>query len=100
MTLSDHEQLALERISIELAADDPRLAATLATEGWNAKRWPRLAMATLMFVTGAAMQGFAILIPRAITGGTFVVSLLGYFVMFAAALLWCNAPPRPRRYRR
>jgi hypothetical protein len=98
MALSYREQLALERIAIELAAEDPRLATTLAAEGWSAKCWPRRVAAMVMFVTGAAMLGFAILVPPSIAGGIFAVSILGYFIMFAAALLWsrrpaCDAPP-------
>lgn len=53
----------------------------------------------VIFVAGVAMQACAILIPRSITGATLVVSVLGYLVMFGAAMLWFRRSPlRLRRF--
>jgi O-antigen/teichoic acid export membrane protein len=57
-------------------------------------------VAAVVFVAGMAMLACAILIPRSIVGGIAAVSVLGYLVMFSAALMWCKAPlRRPRRSR-
>lgn len=98
MALSHREQRALEQIAIELSADDPRLATTLA-RGRAATRWRQRTAAALLFVAGMAMQASAILIPRSVTGGVFGVSLLGYFVMFSAALLFCKRSSARRFHR-
>jgi peptidoglycan/LPS O-acetylase OafA/YrhL len=97
MALSHHEQRALERIAVELYTEDPRLVAALAYNGWAFAKWRQRIAAFVMFMAGMAMLACAILIPRSIPGGVFVVSVLGYMVMFCAALRWCNAPRLPRR---
>ncbi|WP_165774203.1 DUF3040 domain-containing protein [Mycolicibacterium sphagni] len=103
MALSHHERRALELIAVEMSEQDPQLALSLARDGWIPRRkWQRMAAAA-MFVTGMAMQACAIFVPPSITGGILAVSVLGYVVMFYAALLWCKAPqrhPRRPRYRR
>ena len=97
MALSHHEQRALEQIAVELYTEDPRLASALADNGWPSAKLRQRIAALVMFMAGMAMLACAILIPRAITGGVFVVSVLGYVVMFWATLRWCNAPRLPRR---
>jgi hypothetical protein len=49
-----------------------------------------------------SMLAGAILVPPSVPGGMWAVSLLGYAVMFGAALLWCKRPPwrRPRGIKR
>jgi hypothetical protein len=97
MALSHHEQRALERIAVELHADDPRLAAALAHDGWTKTRRRQRLAAAALFIAGMAMLACAIFVPPSIAGGIFAVSVLGYLVMFGAALMWCKGPPRPRR---
>lgn len=93
MALSHHEQRALERIAADLHAEDHWLASTLAHDGWTATRWQRLA-AAVMFMVGMAMLASAIFVPRFIPFGILTVSILGYLVMFNAALRWFKGPPR------
>ena len=97
MALSHHEQRALEQIAVELYTEDPRLASALADNGWVSGKWRQRIAALVMFMAGMAMLACAILIPRSIPGGVLVVSVLGYVVMFWAALRWCNAPRLRRR---
>ncbi len=96
MSLSHYEQWRLERIAVELYVEDPWLASTLTRDGWTARRRRQRIAAAAIFVVGMSMLACAVLIPRTVTGGIFVVSVLGYVVMFGAALLWCNGPLRPR----
>jgi hypothetical protein len=97
MALSHHEQRALEQIAVDLCADDPRLASVLV-RGYAATRRRQRMAAAVMFVAGMTMQASAILIPRSIAGGVFGVTVLGYVVMFSAALVWCKGPSRRWRH--
>ena len=94
MVLSEHEQQALERIAIELCADDPRLAGKLADgiRSHKSRRRPRIG-AAVIFAAGLAMMTGAVLVPREIAGGVFAVAVFGYLTMFSAALRWFTAPP-------
>jgi hypothetical protein len=98
MALSHHEQQALDRIEIELLAEDPRLASGLAHDLWTVRRMRHRLFAAVAFGAGMAMMTSAILIPHDTTiGGVLAVCVLAYLVMAFAALWWCNGPFRPRR---
>jgi len=99
MSLSHHERSALERIAVELHGEDPWLASTLTRDGWITSRRRQRIAAVGIFVVGAAMLASGIFIPPSIPAGTFMVSVLGYVVMFGAAVGWCYAPIRRRRLR-
>jgi hypothetical protein len=77
MALSHHEPRALERIAVDLSAEDPWLASTLAHDGWNATRWPQRLSAAVLFVVGMPTLASAIFVPHSIPGGIFAVSILG-----------------------
>jgi hypothetical protein len=56
-----------------------------------------------MFMVGMAMLISAVFVPRSVPGGIFTASILGYLIMFDAALRWLRAPLRRRqlvRFRR
>ncbi len=90
MALSRYEQRALDEIAIDLYAQDRRLASRLADDGWLARsRLQRLA-ASALFVFGFMLLAGGILVPHSFITGILAVSILGYIVMFAAALLWCR----------
>ncbi len=92
MTLSHHEQRALEQIAVELYTEDPQLAAALADDGWVSTKWWQRVLVLVTFIAGMTMLAFAVLIPRSIPGGVFIGSALGYLIMFRAALWWCDVP--------
>ena len=98
MTLSHHEQRALERIAVDLRTEDPWLASTLAHDGWIVTKWQQRLAAATMFIVGMAMMAGAIFVSKCIPGGVLIVSVLGYLVMFDAALRWFAGPVR-RRHR-
>lgn len=94
MVLSEHEQQALERIAIDLCADDPRLAGKLTNGVWShTSRRRRRIGAAVIFTAGLAMMTGAVLVPRGIAGGVFAVAVFGYLTMFSAALRWFTPPP-------
>ena len=89
MALSRYEQRALDAIALELYAQDRRLASQLAHDGRLTRTWRQRLAASTLFVVGATMLMCAIFVPHNFIAGMFAVSILGYLVMFAAAMWWC-----------
>ncbi|WP_166654960.1 MULTISPECIES: DUF3040 domain-containing protein [Mycobacteriaceae] len=92
MTLSNREQQAFEQIAEELYAKAPRLDPTRVRDRATAPTRRQRILAGLVMVVGASMMMGAVLVPKTIPGGLFALALLGYCVMFGAALLWCGRP--------
>lgn len=96
MALSQHEQRALEQLAAALTSEDPDFASTLATGVRPTPSRRQRALSTAAFAIGLVMLTFAIFVPARIEGGILAVSVLGYLVMFAAALSWFERAPLRR----
>lgn len=100
MSLSHHEQRALDQIAADLCGEDPWLASTLAGDGWSVRSWRRRLTAAVMFIAGLAMLSCAIFVSHSIPGGVLITAVLGYLIMFHAALRWFTRPLPRRRWRK
>jgi VIT1/CCC1 family predicted Fe2+/Mn2+ transporter len=95
LTLSHHEQQALDEISAALRSEDPRLAAKLRGDGRTFTRAWHQVSAGLAFLVGSTALLLAVLVPhRTTTAGVMAVSILAYLVMFGAAYALVNPLPR------
>ncbi|MGC4934959.1 DUF3040 domain-containing protein [Gordonia sp. DT30] len=93
MPLSEHEQRMLEEIESALYAEDPKFASSVTRRRLGRSTGRRRLQAAVVFVIGLAL-----LVVGPITGldvgGFPILSLIGFLVMFAAALLalWGGRP--------
>ena len=79
MALSDEEQRLLEQMEAALAAEDPKLVNTLRGTGVRRVHRRRAAIAGVGFFAGLALLIAGISV-------TWVLSVLGFIVMVAAAV--------------
>ncbi|RPA63449.1 DUF3040 domain-containing protein [Gordonia oryzae] len=100
MPLSEHEQRMLEEIESALYAEDPKFASSVSRRRLGRASGRRRIQAVVVFVFGLALLIVGPVIGLDV-GGFPILSLVGFLVMFAAALLalWGGLPgkgaPRP-----
>lgn len=93
MPLSEHEQRMLEEIESALYAEDPKFASNVKRRRLGRSSGRRRVQAAAIFVIGLVLLVVGPIIGISI-GGFPIVSLIGFLVMFAAALLavWGGLP--------
>jgi hypothetical protein len=85
MPLSEQEQALLDQLEATLAAEDPRLAATLTTgSARGVGRWVVAGVCVVLGIAGL-VAGVAL--------GWWWLSVLGFVVMFAGVAFALLAPP-------
>ncbi|WLP90393.1 DUF3040 domain-containing protein [Gordonia sp. NB41Y] len=93
MPLSEHEQRMLEEIESALYAEDPKFASSVTRRRLGRSPGRRRVQAAVVFVVGLVLLVVGPIIGLTV-GGFPIVSLVGFLVMFAAALLalWGGTP--------
>lgn len=93
MPLSEHEQRMLEEIESALYAEDPKFASSVTRRRLGRSTGRRRIQAAVVFVLGLALLIVGPIIGLDV-GGFPILSLVGFLVMFAAALLalWGGLP--------
>jgi len=89
MPLSEHEQRLLEQIERALYAEDPKFASTVRGARLHPSRRRRL-QGIVLFVVGIALLICGLLVPLRLLAIQ-VVSVVGFLVMFAGAVLFWAA---------
>lgn len=87
MPLSEHEQRMLDEIESALYAEDPKFASAVrGRHAWAPSARRRL-QALVILLVGLALLIVGVAIPVLRPGGFPVVSLIGFVVMFAGAVM-------------
>ena len=91
MPLSEHEQRLLDQIERELYAEDPKFASTVRGKKLRGPAKRRRIEGIAVFVIGVALLVLGVAAVRLQVGGVPLVSVFGFLVMFAGALLTLHA---------
>lgn len=93
MPLSEHEQRMLEEIESALYAEDPKFASSVTRRRLGRSTGRRRIQAAVVFVLGLTLLIVGPIVGLNV-GGFPILSLVGFLVMFAAALLalWGGFP--------
>ncbi|MFC0313807.1 DUF3040 domain-containing protein [Gordonia phosphorivorans] len=91
MPLSEHEQRMLDEIESALYAEDPKFVSSVSRQRVGRPNARRQWQAALLLVLGLAMLVGGLMIDVQI-GELKIISLLGFFVMFAGGLLLLLGP--------
>ena len=86
MPLSENEQRLLEQIERGLLADDPKFADKVRSTDPRHRAVRRGALAVALFLAGVAIMVFG-LVSKIAPGGVPLLGILGFVVMFGAAVL-------------
>ncbi|GAA0220251.1 MULTISPECIES: DUF3040 domain-containing protein [Cryptosporangium] len=86
MPLSENEQRLLEQIERGLLADDPKFADKVRSTDPRHRAVRRGALAVALFLVGVAIMVFG-LVSKIAPGGVPLLGILGFVVMFGAAVL-------------
>jgi hypothetical protein len=84
--LSENEQRLLEQIERGLLADDPKFADKVRSTDPRHRAVRRAALAVMLFLVGVATMVFG-LVARITPGGVPLLGILGFVVMFLAAVV-------------
>jgi len=84
--LSENEQRLLEQIERGLLADDPKFADKVRSTDPRHRAVRRGALAVALFLVGVAIMVFG-LVSKIAPGGVPLLGILGFVVMFGAAVL-------------
>jgi len=87
MPLSEHEQRLLEQIERALYAEDPKFASTVRGGRFRKPARRRRAQGVALFVLGLVLLVVGVAVKALWLGGVPAVSVLGFLVMLAGALL-------------
>jgi len=90
MPLSEHEQRLLDQIERSLLDEDPKFASAVRASDPRKHAWRRVVLASLIFLCGVAVMLFG-LVANVTPGGVPVLGLVGFVIMFSAALLAAQA---------
>ncbi|MFZ2512496.1 MAG: DUF3040 domain-containing protein [Gordonia sp. (in: high G+C Gram-positive bacteria)] len=91
MPLSEHEQRMLDEIESALYAEDPKFVSSVSKQRPGRPNARRRWQAALLLLVGLALLVGGLMVPVAI-GELKVVSLVGFFVMFAGGLVLLLGP--------
>lgn len=86
MPLSEHEQRLLEQIERQLLAEDPKFASTVRNTDPRHHALRRVAFAVTLALIGVVLMVFGVT-AKFMPAGIPVLGILGFLVMFAAAVL-------------
>jgi hypothetical protein len=84
--LSEHEQRLLEQIERALLAEDPKFASTVRATDPRHYALRRVVFAAILVFVGVGLMVFG-LVQNVTPGGIPVLGILGFVVMFGAAVL-------------
>jgi len=87
MPLSEHEQRLLEQIERALYAEDPKFASNVRGGRFRKPVRRRRAQGVALFVLGLVLLVVGVAVRSLWLGSVPVVSVLGFLVMLAGALL-------------
>lgn len=87
MPLSEHEQRLLEQIERALYAEDPKFASNVRGGRFRRPVRRRRAQGVALFVLGLVLLVVGVAVRSLWLGSVPVVSVLGFLVMLAGALL-------------
>ena len=93
MPLSEHEQRMLDEIESALYAEDPKFASAVRGRHVWAPNARRRLQALVILLVGLAMLIVGVAVPVLRIGGFPVVSLVGFIVMFAGAVMMMLGTP-------
>lgn len=96
MPLSENEQRLLEQIERGLLADDPKFADKVRSTDPHHRAIRRVVLAVVLFLIGVGLMVFG-LVSRIAPAGVPVVGILGFAVMFGAAVLGVQSYRRAGR---
>ena len=96
MPLSEHEQRLLEQIERALLAEDPKFASTVRATDPRHYALRRVVFAVVLLLVGVGLMVFG-LVTKFAPGGVPVLGILGFVVMFGAAVLGVQSYRRAGR---
>lgn len=96
MPLSEHEQRLLEQIERALLAEDPKFASTVRATDPRHYALRRVVFAVLLLLVGVGLMVFG-LVTNFAPAGIPVLGILGFVVMFGAAVLGVHSYRRAGR---
>ncbi|WP_433798322.1 DUF3040 domain-containing protein [Actinomycetospora sp. CA-084318] len=92
MPLSEHEQRLLDQIERALYAEDPKFASTVRGGRLRRPSRRRRIQGVVLFVVGVVALVMGLVFIQALSPGGFpVVSVIGFLMMFAGAVLAITA---------
>lgn len=91
MPLSEHEQRMLDEIESALYAEDPKFVSSVSKQRVGRPGARRQWQAALLFIVGLALLVGGLMVDVQI-GELKILSLVGFFVMFAGGLLLVLSP--------
>jgi hypothetical protein len=94
--LSEHEQRLLEQIERALLAEDPKFASTVRATDPRHYALRRVVFAAILLFVGVGLMVFG-LVKNIAPGGIPVLGILGFVVMFGAAVLGVQSYRRAGR---
>jgi hypothetical protein len=94
--LSEHEQRLLEQIERALLAEDPKFASTVRATDPRHYALRRVVFAAVLVFVGVGLMVFG-LVKNIAPGGIPVLGILGFIVMFSAAVLGVQSYRRAGR---
>lgn len=86
MPLSEHEQRMLDQIESALYAEDPKFASSVRGGRLGATSGRRRLQGAALFCVGFAMLVIGVAVPATQVGHFPLLSVIGFVVMFAAAV--------------
>ncbi|NGX07503.1 hypothetical protein BKG76_00615 [Mycobacteroides franklinii] len=86
MPLSEHEQRMLDQIESALYAEDPKFASSVRGGRLGATSGRRRLQGAALFCIGLAMLVIGVAVPATQIGNFPVLSVIGFVVMFGAAV--------------
>lgn len=93
MPLSNYEQRVLAQIEAQLCDEDPKFAAALARSRRHSPCLARKVRAAAFFATGVVVMLGGLMLPSLMIGEFAALSIVGFLVMFGAALYgWSPVP--------
>lgn len=96
MPLSEHEQRLLEQIERALLAEDPKFASTVRATDPRHYALRRVVFAVLLLLVGVGLMVFG-LVTNFAPAGIPLLGILGFVVMFGAAVLGVHSYRRAGR---
>ena len=91
MPLSEHEQRMLDEIESALYAEDPKFVSSVSKQRVGRPNARRQWQAALLLLIGLALLVGGLMVDIQV-GELKIISLVGFFVMFAGGLLLLLAP--------
>ncbi|MGH3955721.1 MAG: DUF3040 domain-containing protein [Mycobacterium sp.] len=86
MPLSEHEQRMLDQIESALYAEDPKFASSVRGGRLGATSGRRRLQGAALFCIGLAMLVVGVAVPATQIGNFPILSVIGFVVMFGAAV--------------